>query len=753
MANLARFLINSSPSTDGGYDVNPGDPLQFRVESPSLVRRVTFEVHSSDPNSPRATNGSPSLTLNNGSGSSGPAVDAAKPSSIVTVTSGIPADRTPHLWEVRCTVNGGRNQDGTLNSDYVFSRFVAMRAQNGGRLILPGESYEYDPVESWTEAFNDFVRGESGLLLTLTGDLGGTLGNPIVERIHGATAPESPAAGDTGKVLQVSGAGTLTYGQVQTNGIADGAVTNSKLADGVRITDGYAAVELTAAGKTWTFEGVADVVGKTAVKATIGGGVGVLRLLATGAKAGDDLDVDVTFAAGDIVRVFNGSDTTPLVEESAAVACVRNYPFRYNGTAWSPWREATDPHEVVQGAAGGRRIDSYQTVALNNTTATWDITGKASTPADISGVSVLDVAVNGSSCQLDMRASELGPIKVGDLAVLHATFATQDSALSLITGTTGETPDSYILSPAVLGQKKTIPIRRTGDKLESWYPSTDPGEVITFAALGRTIPTQANVTLTATETVVYLNTTASGSNHATLQFLNIATGTTGKLRLADGLYGDTVHASVSIGAGSTLLVYRDSETDPFYTYTSPSAANFDLDFERSTSFLWRARSAPLATTNNAGLMTAAQVVKLNAAVLSKAYGRLDTDVALPNDTEKTLIDTITVTGLTASSTYAFVVGVRICVHKTSSVSTCGFIDIVAYGSLTSDASGVATSINILGSVPDQSKLPSSIATMTARVTDPGSLNYFYITATRPTGVAMIVDSVEYHISSLERLTA
>lgn len=160
-----------------------------------------------------------------------------------------------------------------------------------------------------------------------------------------------------------------------------------------------------------------------------------------------------------------------------------------------------------------------------------------------------------------------------------------------------------------------------------------------------------------------------------------------------------------------------------------------------------------ATTSSAGLMTAAQVVQLNAAVLSKAYGRLDTDVMLTTNAATVLIPTIEIGGLDASTKYAFVVGVRICVHQTGSPNTCGFIDIVAYGYVVSNSSGGAgVELRVLGSVPDQSKLPAAIATATATVAD-GTDSFFYITATRPTGVAMVVDSVEYRISSLERLTA
>ena len=160
----------------------------------------------------------------------------------------------------------------------------------------------------------------------------------------------------------------------------------------------------------------------------------------------------------------------------------------------------------------------------------------------------------------------------------------------------------------------------------------------------------------------------------------------------------------------------------------------------------------LATPSTAGLMSAAQVATLNAAVLSKAHGRQETDVALSTNSETILIPSIAIGGLDASSTYLFTVGARLAVHRTGVPTTCGYLDIVAYGYVQSDSSGgVGTTLRILGSTPDQSKLPTVIATATAAITD--NVDYdFRITATRSTDIAMVVDSVEYWISSLDKLT-
>lgn len=172
MTNLARFTIDGTPSSQGGYDVDPGDAPVLALEASSqLVGRVTFEVHSATAGSPRATTGAPTLTLNNGI-TTGQALDAATPASTVTISAGIPASRAPHLWEVRCKVNGGTNTDGSVNPDYVFSRFIAMRTANGRRKIMPSERGEYDTVEAWASAFNEFVEAypetNSGLVIPLS---------------------------------------------------------------------------------------------------------------------------------------------------------------------------------------------------------------------------------------------------------------------------------------------------------------------------------------------------------------------------------------------------------------------------------------------------------------------------------------------------------------------------------------------------------------------------------------------------------
>ena len=196
MANLARFAINGSPSSAGGYDVNPGESLTLALEaSASLVSRVTYEVHSTDSASPRATPGSATLLLNN-SMVSGQSIDATRPSQPVTC-SGFPTIRGAHLWEIRCLVDGGIGPNGAPHPDYVFSRFVAMRNSNGARKIMYSERFEYSSAESWAEAFNALVETSGSGAWTTVLDLDFVM--------CGEIDPFSSDYGSTGQTLSLGG--------------------------------------------------------------------------------------------------------------------------------------------------------------------------------------------------------------------------------------------------------------------------------------------------------------------------------------------------------------------------------------------------------------------------------------------------------------------------------------------------------------------------------------------------------------------
>jgi hypothetical protein len=158
--NLAKFTIDGDPSSNRGYDVDPGATPELKLEgTPNVVvRQVTFEVY--DPSGStvaRCSKDAPTLTLDNGS-ETGQSVDAATPSSGVEISAGIPANRGGgHLWEVDCKVNGGVDADGKVNPDYVFSRFIALRSVAGLRKIIPSERDEYS-IETWSEAQNEIIE-------------------------------------------------------------------------------------------------------------------------------------------------------------------------------------------------------------------------------------------------------------------------------------------------------------------------------------------------------------------------------------------------------------------------------------------------------------------------------------------------------------------------------------------------------------------------------------------------------------------
>ena len=154
MSNLALFTIDSDPSSNRGFDVNPSDTPVLQIEALSpLVWRVQFKVKAVS-NSVRATNGAPTLTLDNSS-ATGQEIEPLTLGGTVTISAGIPGVRAPHLWEVQCVVNSGGT--GQADPDCYFSRFIAMRTATGARKIMANERDEYDPIESWAGAINEIV--------------------------------------------------------------------------------------------------------------------------------------------------------------------------------------------------------------------------------------------------------------------------------------------------------------------------------------------------------------------------------------------------------------------------------------------------------------------------------------------------------------------------------------------------------------------------------------------------------------------
>lgn len=161
MGNLARFIVEASPSSDGGYDTTPGAGLTLSLEAPSgVVNRWTVSVYDpANSGSPLATKDAPLLTLVGATSSS--EVDAATPSAAVTVA--IPGDSIAASWKVRSTVNGGVDANGQPNADYVFERILSVRTSTGIRKIIADESTEYSQTgvaDAQNEAAD--IAGEPG---------------------------------------------------------------------------------------------------------------------------------------------------------------------------------------------------------------------------------------------------------------------------------------------------------------------------------------------------------------------------------------------------------------------------------------------------------------------------------------------------------------------------------------------------------------------------------------------------------------
>jgi hypothetical protein len=141
----AKFKIDTSPSSDAGYDALESTTLDLQLEaSPALdVATCTYSVFLK-------TAGAPTPTLS----SSGV---ASPPTSIVQLTLGAGV----HSYAVMCQTNGGaavRGPDGkddwSVNTSI---RIVSVRSTAGLRKIIVGERLEYDPVEGWVSAINELI--------------------------------------------------------------------------------------------------------------------------------------------------------------------------------------------------------------------------------------------------------------------------------------------------------------------------------------------------------------------------------------------------------------------------------------------------------------------------------------------------------------------------------------------------------------------------------------------------------------------
>jgi hypothetical protein len=156
--NLARFLINASPSSARGFDGTNLQALTFALEAASsLVTRWRLEVFDdADPTSPLASKNAPELSLVGAT--TGQSVEAATPAG--SITCQLPVTGV-HSWIVRSRVNGGLGPDGAPHEDYVFERIISIRSGGGLRKVVGTESTQYSE-RGWADAQNEQVDGSGG---------------------------------------------------------------------------------------------------------------------------------------------------------------------------------------------------------------------------------------------------------------------------------------------------------------------------------------------------------------------------------------------------------------------------------------------------------------------------------------------------------------------------------------------------------------------------------------------------------------
>lgn len=156
MTNVARFTIEGTASSPGGYDATAGQTLHYALEGgpAGVVQTWTLQVYDpADLTSPLASPSAPLMTLVGAT--SGQKVNASTPSS--QITSVVPAGMSS--WIVRSLVNGGKNAKGKDDPDYVFERMVVVKDISGRRKMIATEETQYGP-DGWAGAVNDHMAAQ-----------------------------------------------------------------------------------------------------------------------------------------------------------------------------------------------------------------------------------------------------------------------------------------------------------------------------------------------------------------------------------------------------------------------------------------------------------------------------------------------------------------------------------------------------------------------------------------------------------------
>lgn len=217
MTNLARFKINGTASSPGGFDTTAGQTLTLQLEAlSSATRRVSFQVYDpNDETSPLASKAAPLLTLLGAT--SGSRVDAATPGASVTVTMPVTG---AHSWIVRCYVNDGLDDKERPSSDYVFERIISIRG-GGRRKIIASEGTQYSKG-GWADAQNDDVDAGGG----------GGSGGYVTVQDEGSALPSRSVMNFVGPGVTVTDVGGITQVSVPTQAPTPGAAGQVQVSNG-----------------------------------------------------------------------------------------------------------------------------------------------------------------------------------------------------------------------------------------------------------------------------------------------------------------------------------------------------------------------------------------------------------------------------------------------------------------------------------------------------------------------------------------
>jgi hypothetical protein len=187
----ARFTISGSASTGlvRGYDATADQVLDLQLETqpPLDTRTCVYSIKGKSPNA------APDPVLSGGG-------VASPVSAIVTLTCPS-AGAGAVAYRVRCQVNEGEpvlgpdgGEDFTRNT---FERVVVIRTTTLGlRLILVGETNEYDTIGGWVEAVNQIAIAMETIQGTL-GSISGGLVFPATPAGTFSITQTAPAAGVT----------------------------------------------------------------------------------------------------------------------------------------------------------------------------------------------------------------------------------------------------------------------------------------------------------------------------------------------------------------------------------------------------------------------------------------------------------------------------------------------------------------------------------------------------------------------------